>query len=60
MKGLYVRPQAGFIDEFLGFGVTVYWGNNPEARYITFTITFINLTASLNIGVRKNEDDKGI
>jgi hypothetical protein len=56
----YIRPQAGFSDGFIGFGFTCYWGNNPEARYITFTITFINLTASLNIGVRKNESDKGI
>jgi hypothetical protein len=49
----YIRPQAGFIDGFIGFGFTCYWGNNNEARYITFCITFINLTASLNMGVRK-------
>jgi hypothetical protein len=49
----YLNPQFGFVDKWFGFSINAYWDNNERARYITLHLGFINLSVSLNIGIKK-------
>jgi hypothetical protein len=50
---LYFNPQMALMEKWSGFGVTCYWDNNDVAKFITFCLMFLNVSFSINIGIKK-------